>query len=36
MRKGSPKGGVRDYHWSAALTLLMLDKLQSLGGFDAK
>ena len=30
MRKGSPQGGVRDYHWSAAITLLMLDKLHNL------
>merc|ERR1711959_685961 len=31
MRKGSPTGGVRDYHWSAALTLQMILDLSSLG-----
>ena len=30
MRKGSPMGPVRDYHWSAAITLLMLHKLHDL------
>ena len=32
MRKGKPMGPVRDYHWSAAITLLMLHKLHDLGG----
>eukprot|EP00947_MAST-08B_sp_MAST-8B-sp1_P004599 g4599.t1 len=30
LRKGARSGGVRDYHWSAALTLKMLVKLKTL------
>jgi hypothetical protein len=31
MRKGKPTGGVRDYHWSAALAFDMILRLAAMG-----
>lgn len=31
MRKGKVGGGVRDYHWTAAITFRMLLQLEELG-----
>ena len=31
MRKGQPTGGIRDYHWSAALAYDMIVRLGRMG-----
>jgi len=36
LRKGVHTGGVRDYHWSAALTFNMILKLKSLNALTLK
>jgi len=36
LRKGAHTGGIRDYHWSAALTYNMILKLKALGALASK